>query len=77
MVAQEDASEFVPGHILITGGAGFIASHVAIRLVQRYPQYKVAHCGFHCSMCVLALNIRFHWPHSVPKLSVLRVAFPF
>lgn len=43
MVAQEDASEFVPRHILITGGAGFIASHVAIRLVQRYPQYKVVH----------------------------------
>ena len=43
MVAQEDESEFVPRHILITGGAGFIASHVAIRLVQRYAQYKVAH----------------------------------
>jgi len=27
--------------ILITGGAGFIASHVAIRLGKRFPNYKV------------------------------------
>ena len=28
-------------NVLITGGAGFIASHVVIRLVKKYPQYKV------------------------------------
>ena len=30
-----------PGHILVTGGAGFIASHIVIQLVRRYPQYKI------------------------------------
>jgi FlaA1/EpsC-like NDP-sugar epimerase len=32
---------FVPKNILITGGAGFIGSHVVSRLVAKYPQYKV------------------------------------
>ena len=27
--------------ILITGGAGFIASHVVIQLVRKYPNYKI------------------------------------
>lgn len=30
-----------PCNILITGAAGFIASHVAIRLALNYPQYKI------------------------------------
>lgn len=33
--------EFVPKNLLITGGAGFIASHVVIRLAKLYPDYKV------------------------------------
>lgn len=33
--------DYTPQNILITGGAGFIASHVVIRLVNNYPQYKV------------------------------------
>jgi nucleoside-diphosphate-sugar epimerase len=32
---------YVPKNVLITGGAGFIASHVAIRITKLYPQYKV------------------------------------
>mmetsp|Transcript_8309 Transcript_8309/g.12678 ORF Transcript_8309/g.12678 Transcript_8309/m.12678 type:complete len:355 (+) Transcript_8309:107-1171(+) len=28
-------------HILITGGAGFIASHVVILMAKKYPQYKI------------------------------------
>jgi len=32
---------YKPQNIMVTGGTGFIASHVVIRLVQKYPQYKV------------------------------------
>lgn len=30
-----------PKNILITGAAGFIASHVANRLIRKYPEYKI------------------------------------
>lgn len=33
--------QFKPTSILITGGAGFIGSHVAIRLAKMYSDYKV------------------------------------
>ena len=37
-----DVDDFTPtSAVLITGGAGFIASHVATLLVERYPKYKV------------------------------------
>lgn len=32
---------YAPQNILITGGAGFIASHVVILLVEKYPQYNI------------------------------------
>ena len=35
------ADNYEPKAILITGAAGFIASHVANRIVRLYPQYKV------------------------------------
>lgn len=34
-------TEFVPKNILLTGGAGFIGSHVAILLAKKYPRYKI------------------------------------
>lgn len=34
---------YTPRAILITGGAGFIASHVAIRLTKLHPDYKAGH----------------------------------
>ena len=33
--------EYTPKNILITGGAGFIASHAVIHLVKKYPNYKI------------------------------------
>ncbi|GFH28095.1 NAD(P)-bd_dom domain-containing protein [Haematococcus lacustris] len=32
---------YEPKNILITGGAGFIASHVTLRLVNNYPHYNI------------------------------------
>ena len=32
---------YEPKNILITGGAGFIASHVAILFAKKYPHCKV------------------------------------
>ncbi|KAK9153190.1 hypothetical protein Sjap_000670 [Stephania japonica] len=32
---------YTPKNILITGAAGFIASHVANRLIRKYPDYKI------------------------------------
>mmetsp|Transcript_12808 Transcript_12808/g.35367 ORF Transcript_12808/g.35367 Transcript_12808/m.35367 type:complete len:376 (-) Transcript_12808:96-1223(-) len=37
----EEEGSYVPKNILITGGAGFIASHVAILMAKKYPQYKI------------------------------------
>jgi len=36
-----NAEEYVPKNIFLTGGAGFIASHVAILLCKKYPQYNI------------------------------------
>jgi len=35
------SEDYEPKCILITGGAGFIASHVVIRLVQKYPDVMI------------------------------------
>ena len=34
-------NEYSPQRVLVTGGAGFIGSHVATRLATRYPQMRV------------------------------------
>jgi len=38
---EESMSSYRPTCILVTGGAGFIASHIVIQLVKQFPQYKV------------------------------------
>ncbi len=38
----EPVGEYEARSILLTGGAGFIASHVVIRLIHRYPASKVS-----------------------------------
>ena len=38
---DEAQGEYEAESILLTGGAGFIASHVGIRLVMGYPEAKV------------------------------------
>ncbi|ELP85275.1 DTDP-glucose 4,6-dehydratase, putative [Entamoeba invadens IP1] len=35
------STTYTPHVILITGGAGFIASHVVIHFVTKYPQYQI------------------------------------
>ncbi|TKY46800.1 UDP-glucose protein [Spatholobus suberectus] len=35
------ANTYKPKNILITGAAGFIASHVCNRIVRNYPDYKI------------------------------------
>jgi hypothetical protein len=38
---QQANEPYEAKNVLITGGAGFIASHVAILFAKKYPQYKV------------------------------------
>ena len=38
---DKEGNVYTPKNILITGGAGFIASHVVIQMVQKFPQYKI------------------------------------
>jgi hypothetical protein len=63
-MAEENGSNYYkPRAILITGAAGFIGSHVAIRLVKNYPDYKVS------STCVLLVAIRLCMRLRPPILS--------
>jgi hypothetical protein len=49
--------EYQPKNILLTGGAGFIGSHVALLLIQKYPDYKVrALCFALCYGCTAGVR---------------------
>jgi len=41
LFTQQMSPLYVPENILVTGGAGFIASHVVELLCRKYPQYRV------------------------------------
>lgn len=61
-VPQED--DYQPKNILITGGAGFIASHVVLLLVKKYPQFKIVNFDRldYCS-CLENLDDIKHYPN--------------
>ena len=40
-IMQVETETYSPAAILLTGGAGFIGSNVAIRIVQQHPSIKV------------------------------------
>ena len=41
LAAAGEKGNYTPKNIMVTGGAGFIASHIVIRLVKKYPNYKI------------------------------------
>jgi len=36
-----DEEDYTPKNVLVTGGAGFIASHFVLLMVKKYPNYKI------------------------------------
>jgi UDP-glucose 4,6-dehydratase len=38
---EEESSDYTPSNILVTGGAGFIASAFVLRIIEKYPAYKI------------------------------------
>lgn len=48
---------YAPKKILITGGCGFIASHVVINLVKKYPEYNIVNID-RLSYCSSLNNVK-------------------
>ena len=71
-----EQGDYTPGNILVTGGAGFIASHVVILLVKKYPQYKARRRDRHgqpapadCRAAPRARHIRSRAPPLQPRIA--------
>ena len=62
----EPEGEYEARSILLTGGAGFIASHVVIRLVQRYPAAKVS-WGAALTVCSASKDSLKGWTLNMPN----------
>jgi hypothetical protein len=45
---EYESGDYKPESILLTGGAGFIASHVVNLLCTRYPETKVCRGAISC-----------------------------
>lgn len=66
-MALDGDEGYTPKNILVTGGAGFIGSHVVTRLVAKYPQYKVRTRRLSCVPgCVGASAVAFVCLHNGP-----------
>lgn len=50
------ADEYVPYNILLTGGLGFIGSHVVKRLLYQHPEYRIIVLD-KCDKCSSMLNL--------------------
>ena len=74
MVAESGQTYYTPRNILITGGAGFIASHVACKLALQYPEYQVSrmYCrripgSRECIVCSLIYFRNLSYKCSLPQ----------
>ena len=60
-LAEDTVEDYKPQNVLVTGGAGFIASHVVIRLVKNYAHYKVLGVLYNADTYTLCITSLF--PH--------------
>lgn len=63
-------ARFMSKRVLITGGAGFIGSHLALHLLRHYPEYEVivldalTYAGNRANLHEAEGNPRFHFIHA-------------